>query len=447
MIDMKWIRENSSDFHASLKKRRVEHLYGDIMQLDQSWRELQSQLDDKRREKNAIAKEIGSLKSESREKMLDDVVIFCEDLIQQSLAIGNELNSLEETARNARLELDNLLYALPNMLDESVPVGTSENDNVLVKEFGSVSKLSFQPQSHDVIGVKFGLRLDEGVKLSGSRFAVLRGDLAKLERALANFMLDLHVSEHEYEEISVPILVREESMHGSGQLPKFADDAFCTTDGKWLIPTAEVSLINLIRDCTFLEAELPKRYVAYTPCFRAEAGASGRKGHGLTRLHQFQKVELVSITSEAESWSEHEYMLKCTEKVLQLLQIPYRIMLLCSGDTGAVSRKTYDIEVWLPGEKCYREISSCSNCETYQSRRLNAKYIAKKEAANQNTLIPNLSDDRSEKKHVHTLNSSGVAVGRCLIAVLENYQNSNGAIRIPDVLKTYMGNRDYLQEY
>jgi seryl-tRNA synthetase len=319
--------------------------------------------------------------------------------------------------------LNEALAALPNIPLEDVPVGEDEDDNVLVREWGEKPAFDFTPKEHFDIGEALDqMDFETAAKLSGSRFAVLRRDLARMERALAAFMLDLHTEEFGYTEVLPPFLVRDDAMFGTGQLPKFADDLFHTEDGYWLIPTAEVSLTNLVREEILAADDLPMRFTAWTPCFRAEAGAAGKDTRGLIRQHQFSKVELVSIAAPEHSLDELERMTACAEEILKRLDLPYRILTLCTGDMGFAARKTYDIEVWLPGQERYREISSCSVCGEFQARRMNARYRA----------------GDKDLHFVHTLNGSGLAVGRTMVAILENCQESDGSVRVPEALQPYM---------
>ncbi|MBV8575909.1 MAG: serine--tRNA ligase, partial [Acetobacteraceae bacterium] len=322
-------------------------------------------------------------------------------------------------------DIKDVLAALPNTLDPEVPEGADESANVVIVQHGEPRDLGFEPRQHFELGEALGMMdFAMAAKLAGSRFTVLRGALARLERALGQFMLDLHTREHGYAEISVPLLVNDATMYGTGQLPKFAADSFQTTDGRWLVPTAEVPLTNMVAGEIVPEKQLPIRVTALTDCFRSEAGAAGRDTRGMLRQHQFRKVELVSITHPEQSAAEHERMTEMAERVLALLELPYRRVLLCAGDTGFSSAKTFDLEVWLPGQQTWREISSCSNCRDFQARRMNARFRAA---------------DGKAVAHVHTLNGSGVAVGRALIAVLENHQQADGSILVPEVLWPYMG--------
>ncbi|NBU85322.1 MAG: serine--tRNA ligase, partial [Sphingomonadaceae bacterium] len=322
------------------------------------------------------------------------------------------------------------LSALPNLPASDVPQGADEQGNVFVSDFGNKPDLSFEAKEHDRLDAGLGLDFETAAAVSGARFAYLRGGVARLNRALGQFMLDLHTQDFGYEEVAPPLMVRDEAVFGTGQLPKFADDLFKTSDGRWLIPTAEVSLTNMVREKILSEGELPLRLTALTQCFRSEAGSAGRDTRGFIRQHQFEKVELVSITTPDMSDAEHERMTDAAETVLKKLGLHFRRMLLCAGDMGFTARKTYDLEVWLPGQKAYREISSCSNCGDFQARRMNARYRPEGEKGT---------------RFVHTLNGSGLAVGRTLVAILENYQQEDGSIAVPDVLRPYLGGTDVLR--
>jgi seryl-tRNA synthetase len=380
------------------------------------------ELQEMQTERNAIAKRIG----EAKRAKIDTA-----ELEARGSELRSKMESLQETVPRLDAALREDLASYPNILDPDVPEGRDETDNVTVKTVGTLRNFAFTPKQHYEIGESLGLMDFAGAaKLAGSRFTILRGALARLERALGQFMLDVQTTQHGYTETVVPLLVNDAAMFGTGQLPKFADDLFKTTDGKWLIPTAEVPLTNTVAGEILSLAQLPIRLAALTPCFRSEAGSAGRDVRGMLRQHQFYKVEMVSITHPDESAAEHERMTQCAEKILELLELPYRRMLLCAGDTGFSAAKTYDLEVWLPGQGQYREISSCSNTRAFQARRMNARY---REA------------DGKTINFVHTLNGSGVAVGRALIAVLENYQNENGTVNVPDILRPYMGGLDVIR--
>lgn len=467
MLDIKWIRDNQKAFLKGLTDRGFDDPKGTlnrILSLDEERRAAIQQLQEAQARRNAASKEVGQAKAKKDEasaKRLMEEVAALKSTIQQGEADEKRLDD----------ELRNLLAAIPNMPAADVPVGSDAAANVELRKVGAPKKFAFQPKQHFELGEALGLMdFDTAAKLSGSRFVVLKGPLARLERALAQFMLDLHTSEHGYTEIAPPLLVRDESMFGTAQLPKFHADQFASfaehvlqelvvqtlnqnqqhlfreiekiglerarklavtnielipnPNRYWLIPTAEVPLTNLVREDIVDEAKLPMRVTAGTPCFRAEAGAAGKDTRGMIRQHQFSKVELVSITTPEQSAEEHERMTKSAEEVLKRLELPYRVMVLSTGDMGFAAQKTYDIEVWLPGQGAYREISSCSNCGDFQARRMNARYKPK---------------GAKDTRFVHTLNGSGVAVGRALIAVMENYQEQDGSIRIPEALLPYMG--------
>jgi len=368
--------------------------------------------------RNAVSKEIGQAKAKK-----DETRALA--LIREVADIKERMPREEAALKEIERKLHDVLAEIPNMPRDDVPVGPDETANVEIRRVGEPRRVDVQLKQHFEIGEVLGLMdFDTAAKLSGSRFVVLRGALARLERALATFMLDLHTREHGYTEINPPLLVRDEVMFGTAQLPKFAEDQFKTTAGYWLIPTAEVPLTNLVREVMLEEASLPMRVTAWSQCFRAEAGAAGKDTRGMLRQHQFSKVELVSITTPEQSTDEHERMTKCAEEVLKRLELPFRTVVLSTGDMGFAACKTYDIEVWLPGPGTYREISSCSVCSDFQARRMNARYRPK---------------EGKGPRHVHTLNGSGVAVGRALIAVLENYQNADGTVTVPELLRPYMG--------
>ncbi len=421
MLDVKWIRDNQEAFLKGLSDRAFESPKGTlnhILKLDEERRETIQTLEEAQASANSASKAIGKAKQakdEAEAQRLMDEVGGLKAIIQDR----------EAAKRLLEASLNELLAGIPNMPADDVPVGPDESANVELRKVGEPSKFGFTPKQHFEIGETLGLMdFDTATKLSGSRFVVLKGKLARLERALAQFMLDLHTDQHGYTEINPPLLVRDDTMFGTAQLPKFREDQFRAGEDYWLIPTAEVPLTNLVRDDITDEASLPMRVTAGTPCFRAEAGAAGKDTRGMIRQHQFTKVELVSVTTPEQSADEHERMTKCAETVLQKLGLPYRVVVLSTGDMGFAARKTYDIEVWLPGQDAYREISSCSNCGDFQSRRMNARYRPK---------------DSKATQFVHTLNGSGVAVGRALIAVLENYQEADGSVRVPEVLQPYMG--------
>ena len=419
MLDIKWIREQPEILDNTLRRRHQEPRSAQIIEIDALRRSAQTRLQELQNERNSLAKKIGEAKRHGTD---------VKDLAQRAADVKNAILHLEEEERQYAEQLHSILTHLPNILDDIVPEGQDDSDNLEILRWGTPRVFNFIPLPHYTLGEKLGLMdFETAAKISGARFVVLKGALARLERALAQFMLDLHTQEFGYQEVAPPFLVRDEAVYGTGQLPKFAQDLFQTTDGRWLIPTAEVSLTNLVRETLLAEENLPLRFTAFTPCFRSEAGAAGRDTRGMMRHHQFPKVELVSVVHPDKAEEEHQRMVKAAETVVQRLDIPYRVMLLSSGDTGYTSHRTYDLEVWLPGEKTYREISSCSNCGDYQARRMQARFRPQNETIN-----------KSNTEFVYTLNGSGVAVGRALIAVLENYQNEDGSITIPEVLQPYM---------
>ncbi len=418
MLDIKWIRDNADAFDAALAKRGMEPLAQSLIALDEKRRAIILKVQDMQSRRNTASKEIGAAMAQKNSEL-------AEKLKAEVAELKTTLPAAEEEERVASAELNEYLVRTPNIPLDDVPVGKDEHDNMVRHVMGEKPTWNHAAREHFEIGEGLGLMdFDRAAKLSGSRFTVLTGQLARLERALGQFMLDLHTREHGYTEVSSPLMVRDEAMFGTGQLPKFAEDLFKTTDGRWLIPTAEVTLTNLVSGEILEQEKLPLRFTALTPSFRSEAGSAGRDTRGMLRQHQFWKCELVSITDAESSIAEHERMTECAEKVLKLLGLHFRTMTLCTGDMGFGARKTYDIEVWLPGQDTYREISSCSVCGDFQARRMNARYRGK--------------DDKGTK-FVHTLNGSGIAVGRALIAVLENYVNQDGSVSVPDVLVPYMG--------
>ena len=417
MHDIKYIRENSAAFDAGLAKRGAPPISAKLLELDQARRSAESLHQTQLAERNKAAKQIGQAKGSGN-------IALYNELLEKSKLRNDIGEASAEVSLKRKQELDALLAGLPNLPADEAPDGADENDNVELTRVGTLRNFDFTPKDHADIGPPLGLDFETGVALSGSRFTFMRGQMARLNRALGQFMLDQHTVERGYSECSTPYLVKDEAVFGTGQLPKFAEDLFQTTDGRWLIPTAEVSLTNSVAGQILDEATLPIRLTALTPCFRSEAGAAGKDTKGLIRQHQFEKVELVSITRPEDSAAEHEYLVGAAESILQALDLPYRKMLLCTGDMGASARKTYDLEVWLPGQRLYREISSCSNCGDWQARRMNARYRSAEGKGN---------------IFVHTLNGSGLAVGRTLVAVLENYQEADGSVTIPAALLPYMG--------
>ncbi len=417
MHDIKYIRENSAAFDAGLAKRGAPPISAKLLELDQARRSAESLHQTQLAERNKAAKQIGQAKGSGN-------IALYNELLEKSKLRNDIGEASAEVSLKRKQELDALLAGLPNLPADEAPDGADENDNVELTRVGTLRNFDFTPKDHADIGPPLGLDFETGVALSGSRFTFMRGQMARLNRALGQFMLDQHTVECGYSECSTPYLVKDDAVFGTGQLPKFAEDLFQTTDGRWLIPTAEVSLTNSVAGQILDEATLPIRLTALTPCFRSEAGAAGKDTKGLIRQHQFEKVELVSITRPEDSAAEHEYLVGAAESILQALDLPYRKMLLCTGDMGASARKTYDLEVWLPGQRLYREISSCSNCGDWQARRMNARYRSAEGKGN---------------IFVHTLNGSGLAVGRTLVAVLENYQEADGSVTIPAALLPYMG--------
>ncbi|MDO9415350.1 serine--tRNA ligase [Pararhizobium sp.] len=418
MLDIKWIRDNPEALDAALAKRGAEPLAAFLISLDEKRRSLIQQLQDMQSRRNSASKEIGAAMGQKNAELADK-------LKAEVAELKNTMPALEEESRSVDAELADALSRIPNVPFDDVPVGADEQGNIVKTTSGQKRGWNHAPKEHYEIGEALGwMDFETAAKLSGSRFTVLTGPLARLERALGQFMLDMHTGEHGYTEVSSPLMVRAEALFGTGNLPKFEEDLFKTTDGRYLIPTAEVTLTNLVREQILDQEKLPLRFTALTPSFRSEAGSAGRDTRGMLRQHQFWKCELVSITDAESSVAEHERMTACAEAVLKRLDLHYRVMTLCTGDMGFGSRKTYDIEVWLPGQNTYREISSCSVCGDFQARRMNARYRAK---------------DEKGTTFVHTLNGSGIAVGRALIAVMENYLNEDGSITVPDALLPYMG--------
>ncbi len=423
MHDIRAIRDNPEAFDAALARRGLAPEAKRLIALDEQRRTKILALETAQARRNAASKDIGEAKKNKDEAK-------AKSLLDEVAALKDKMPALEAEEKEASAALDKALSEIPNLPLADVPDGKDEKDNVEHHRFGAKRDYAFAPRQHFDLGEALGqMDFETAARLSGARFVVLKEGLARLERALGQFFLDVHTSEpHDYTEVAPPLLVLDEVMFGTAQLPKFRDDQFSVTStgqerNLWLIPTAEVSLTNLVRESIVDEAQLPLRFTACTPCFRAEAGAAGKDTRGMIRQHQFTKVELVSVTTPEQSKDEHERMLACAEEVLKKLDLHYRVMMLCTGDMGFASQKTYDIEVWLPGQNMFREISSCSVCGEFQARRMNARYRTR---------------DR-QVRHVHTLNGSGVAVGRALIAVMETYQQDDGSIAVPDVLQSYMG--------
>jgi seryl-tRNA synthetase len=453
MHDIKWIRENPEGFDRALARRGLPAQSAALVALDEKRRHAILKAEQTQARRNAASKEIGAAK-----KSKDEVA--AQKLMAEVAALKDALPALEAEEKKYSAELDTMLASIPNLPSDEAPDGRDESGNVEHHHFGAKRNYPFTPKQHFELGEDLRqMDFELAAKLSGARFVVLKSGLARMERAIGQFFLDVHTSEHGYTEIAPPLLVKDEVMYGTAQLPKFEEDQFSVFQGLqlvkslkmaidtaaedppiapgeindrhlWLIPTAEVPLTNLVRESIREEVELPLRLTAYTPCFRAEAGAAGKDTRGMIRQHQFNKVELVSITTPEQSKDEHERMLACAEEVLRRLGLHYRVVTLCTGDMGFAAQKTYDIEVWLPGQGMYREISSCSNCGDFQARRMDARYRVKEGRA---------------IRHVHTLNGSGVAVGRALIAVMETYQQEGGAIAVPDVLKGYMGGKSVIE--
>jgi seryl-tRNA synthetase len=424
MHDIRWIRENPGEFDRGLVRRGLQPRAAEVLALDKDWRALQTAAEEAQALRNRLSREVGGAKARGEP---------AEELLSQ-IAHGKDAEVTNAAkAAEMRTQIDDLLASLPNLPAPEVPDGPDESANQELRRHGVPPRFNFAPVAHEAIGEKLGLMdFPRAARLSGSRFVVLKGQLARLERAIGQFMLDLHTGEFGYTEIAPPLLVRDEVAFGTGNLPKAAEDMFQTREGLWLIPTAEMPLTNLVAGEILDESTLPLRFTAWTPCFRSEAGAAGKDTRGMIRMHQFNKVELVSITRPEDSAAEHERMTHCAEEVLKRLGLAYRVLLLSSGDMGFAAKKTYDIEVWLPGQDTYREISSCSNCGPFQAQRMKARYRPAGEKGTQ---------------PVHTLNGSGLAVGRTMIAILENFQSHNGTVAIPDALQPYMGGQKIIGDH
>ena len=417
MLDIRWIRDNPEALDRALENRGSAPVSAELIELDEQRRAAIQKLQDAQTRRNAASKEIGQAKAGKDEAR-------AQSLMAEVASLKDAIKTGEDEERAVSAKLQEALAHIPNVPLPDVPVGPDESANLRVRDWGTPRELA-EPKQHFELGEALGqMDFEAAAKLSGSRFVVLKGQLARMERALGQFMLDLHTQEHGYTEVQPPILVKDDALFGTAQLPKFAEDQFRTTGEFWLIPTAEVPVTNLVREQIVSEEELPLRYTGLTPCFRSEAGSAGRDTRGMLRQHQFNKVELVSITTPEGSLDEHERMTACAEEALRRLDLAYRVMLLSTGDMGFASQKTYDLEVWLPGQGTFREISSCSVCGDFQARRMQARYRGEGGGAPQ---------------FVHTLNGSGVAVGRALIAVMETYQNADGSITVPEVLRPYMG--------
>ncbi len=422
MHDIRLIRDDPAAFDAALAKRGVAPQSASLVTLDEQRRATIADSQTAQTRRNELSKAIGQAKAQKDEAK-------AQALMAEVASLKEALPTLEADEARLGSELQAMLAAIPNLPATDVPEGGGEDDNALVHTRGTPTTFAFTAREHDAIGPAIGLDFETGAAMSGARFTLVRGPAAKLQRALGQFMLD-HVAEAGFEQVSPPLLVRDEAVFGTGQLPKFSEDLFRTTDGRWLIPTAEVSLTNIVREQILAEAELPLRFTALTPCFRSEAGAAGRDTRGYIRQHQFDKVEMVSIVTPDMSEAEHERMTACAEGVLDALQLPFRRMLLCTGDMGFTAARTYDLEVWLPGQARYREISSVSTCTDFQARRMNARYRPEGEKGT---------------RFVYTLNGSALAVGRTLVAVLENYQQEDGSVAVPAVLQPYLGGLTLLE--
>ena len=427
MFDIKWIRDDPEAFDAGLARRGLDPQSPALLALDQTRREAQTRAQELQTRRNELSKIIGRAKAAGEN---------AEAEIQEVASSKKEQAAAEDAAKARGVDLESALAELPNLPLDDVPDGADEDDNIEVRRWGEPKSFSFAPKEHFEIGEGLGMMdFETAAKMSGSRFCILSGALARLERSLGAFMLDLHTGEHGYTEVNPPALVRDDAAFGTGQLPKFEEDLFKTENGYWLIPTAEVPLTNMVAGEILEEEDLPFRFSAMTSCFRSEAGAAGRDTRGMIRQHQFSKVEMVSIVHPDGSDSELERMTNCAEEVLKRLELPYRTVVLCTGDMGFSARKTYDIEVWLPGQNegqgRYREISSCSMCGDFQARRMKSRFRPK---------------EGKGTRFLHTLNGSGVAVGRALIAILENYQQEDGSVAVPEVLKPYMGGLSVITE-
>lgn len=423
MHDIAYIRANPEAFDAAMKKRGADPVADRIVALDAKKREAQTRVQEAQSRRNEASKAIGQAMGQGDKDR-------AEALKAEVAEIKASMPQWEEAEHAAGAELEDLLARLPNIPADDVPEGADETENVEVSSWGEKRNFDFEPKEHADLGPALGMDFETGAKLSGARFTFLRGDIARLHRALAQFMLDTQTRKHGYTECNPPVLVNDAAMYGTDKLPKFAEDSFRTTDDRWLVPTSEVSLTASVSDQILGDLAEPIRLTAHTLCFRSEAGSAGRDTRGFIRQHQFEKVELVSICRPDDSAAEHERMVRCAEHILEALHLPYRRVFLCTGDMGFGARKTFDLEVWLPGQGAYREISSCSNTGDFQARRMNARYRPEGE---------------KKTRFVHTLNGSGLAVGRTLVAVMENYQNEDGSVTVPQCLASYMGGVDKLE--
>ncbi|MDG1009060.1 MAG: serine--tRNA ligase [Amylibacter sp.] len=423
MHDIRLIRDNPNGFDAALARRGLAPLSSKIIEIDTLRRAKITAAETALADRNAANKQIGAAKS----KGLKDEFERLRTLVANK---KNEIGILEVQAKEEDERLQALLGTIPNLPHDEVPEGTNEDDNVEIRIWGTPVELGFTPKEHyELTATKGGMDFETAAKLSGSRFVIMSGAVARLHRALAQFMIDTHTTENGLMEVNTPVLVRDEAMHGTGQLPKFAEDSYQTTNGWWLIPTSEVTLTNLVSDQILDEESLPRRYTAHSLCFRSEAGSAGRDTSGMLRQHQFEKVEMVSVTKPEDSLAELDRMTDCAQKILEKLELPYRTVVLCTGDMGFGARKTHDIEVWLPGQSAYREISSCSVCGDFQARRMNTRFKRVGE---------------KKPEFVHTLNGSGLAVGRCLIAVIENGQQKDGSVSLPKILHPWLGGKTHI---
>ena len=418
MHDIKLIRTDPQAFDAGLSRRGTAPVAAALLTLDARLRAIQTEVQGKLAARNEASRRIGAAKARQ-----DDAAAAA--LMAEVALLKAAVPALEADERAAMAEIEGLLSGLPNLPAADVPDGADERGNIVVKTHGTIPDFSFEPREHDLVAARLGYDPEAAAAIAGARFAVLRGPLARLHRALGQYMIDVQTETHGFGEVSVPLLVNADAVFGTGQLPKFAEDLFQTTDGRYLIPPAEVSLTNLVRGSILDDDTLPLRLTALTPCFRSEAGSAGRDTRGLIRQHQFEKCELVAICTPEDAEAEHEHMVRSAETILENLGLPYRRMLLCTGDMGFAARKTFDLEVWLPGQGAYREISSISDCGDFQGRRMNARVRAR--------------GDKGTRGFVNTLNGSGLAVGRALVAVIETYQQADGSVRVPQVLHGYMG--------
>ena len=420
MHDIRAIRDNPKNFDAALKRRGIDKISNKIIEIDQERRAKITSAEAALAERNAASKLVGEAKASGNDKEFERL----RTLVSEKKV---EIASLEDSAKEIDTKLTNLLLTIPNTPYDDVPDGLDENDNVEIHKWGTPQQYEFDALEHyEIKSVSKGMDFETAAKMSGSRFVILSGAIARIHRALAQFMLDIHTNENNLIEVNTPVLVRDEAMIGTGQLPKFSEDSYQTTNGWWLVPTSEVTLTNIVAGTTLQDDNLPRRFTAHSLCFRSEAGSAGRDTSGMLRQHQFEKVEMVSIVKPEDSDLELERMTKCAQGILEKLNLPYRTVKLCTGDMGFSAKRTNDIEVWLPGQNAYREISSCSTCGDFQSRRMNARF--KRNGA-------------KKPEFVHTLNGSGLAVGRCLIAVLENGQQEDGSVILPEVLKQYLGGK------